>query len=63
MPQTKIERLLSDFLLTSNASKGTRILTLLQLRAESKMLEMCQYLADNPKATDEEIRKMATLLA
>ena len=55
---TDIEQLLIDFLLTSSAQASTGVKVCLILREEAQQLEMCQFLSDNPDASDEEILKM-----
>ena len=59
-----IEELMIGFLETSNAQKGTIVLTMLLLQDnEQKQLEMCIYLSENPDADDYEIMKTAYKIA
>ena len=59
-----IEELMMGFLRTSNAQKGTIVLTMLLLQGnEQEQLEMCQYLSENPEVDDYEIMKMAYKIA
>lgn len=60
---TELEELLIDFLLTSNATKGTGAKVSLALQEENQQLEMCQFLSDNPEASDDEILQMALRIA
>ena len=60
----EIEDLMIGFLETSNAQKGTIVLTMLLLQDnEKEQLDMCTYLSENPDATDHEILKMAYKIA
>ena len=59
-----IEELMIGFLETSNAQKGTVVLTMLLLQdTEKEQLDMCTYLSENPEATDDEILRMAYKIA
>ena len=59
-----IEELMIGFLETSNAQKGTIILTMLLLQEnEQAQLEMCKYLSENPEADNYEIMKTAYKIA
>lgn len=59
MELTQIEQLLIDYLLTSNATKGTGAMVSLMLQKENQQLEMCRFLSKNPEATENEILEMA----
>ena len=63
MQLTEIEQLLIDYLLTSNATKGTGAMVSLMLQEENQQLEMCRFLSKNPEATEDEILKMAQQIA
>ena len=56
---TEVEQLLIDYLLTSNAKKGTGAMVSLMLQEESQQIEMCSFLSENPEATDKDIGAMA----
>ena len=63
MQLTEIEQLLIDYLLTSNATKGTGAMVSLMLQEEKQQLEMCRFLSKNPEATEQEIMEMAQKIA
>ena len=63
MALTQVEELLIDYLRTSKAEKSTGVIVMLQLKERSKQLEMCQFLSDNPEATDEEIAAASNRIA
>lgn len=59
MEPTQIEQLLIGYLMTSKASEGTRVIVFLAMKTENQMIDMCQFLSDNPEANDKEIMTAA----
>ncbi len=58
-----LEELLIGFLVTSKVEKVPGLIIGLTLRTPKQQLEMCQYLSDNPEATEAEIIAAAERVA
>ena len=59
MALTEIKQLLIEYLEISKAKEPEKTLAYLAMDTEDQMLELCQYLSDNPEATGEAILEKA----
>ena len=58
-----LEKILIGYLKLSKVSKGKGAIVFLMMDTDAQMMEMCQFLKNNPEATESEILARAERIA